>query len=306
MKVLIADDDPSYRRLLETILKYRGYEILEAPDGQTAWNKLQSENIPFVLTDWMMPGLDGPTLIQKIRQAQFPHYTYIILLTGRDGRSDIVDGLQSGADDYIIKPFDLGELRARVAIGERILTLEMRLRDTMKKLEQLATYDNLTGLFNRRALYEQANRQIARAQREGSPLSAIMIDVDFFKQVNDSHGHLVGDQALMLLATLISRGKREYDLAGRWGGEEFLIILPGATLDEAQMVAERLRAEINLSPIRLALQELLYIHASFGVALLDLAEKDDAFQKLVLHADIALYRAKNSGRDRVCVFSLPN
>ncbi len=302
MNILIVDDDSTYRRLLATILKAKHHEVAEAADGLAAWDLLQHDQYPFVISDWMMPGLNGLELVQHIRAANFSNYTYIILLTARNTRADIVGGLESGADDYLTKPFDLDELRARVAIGERILDLETRLRHTMEQLQILATYDSLTGLLNRRALYEAINNECSRARRGDTPISLIMLDIDHFKMINDQHGHLTGDQALCHVTHTILQYKRSYDLVGRWGGEEFLMALPGADLPEAGSVAERLRTELNANPLPIAEGKLLHIHASFGVATLNTAE-NSSLDHSIQQVDRALYRAKNNGRDQVCFYT---
>ena len=302
MKVLIVDDDTTYRRLLKTIIAGLKHEVIEAADGRIAWELLQKEQIPYVISDWMMPEIDGPSLIKYIREADFTNYTYIILLTAKQSKEDVVNGLDAGADDYLTKPFDLDELRARFAIGKRILDLETRLRKTMAQLQILATYDSLTGLLNRRALYEAINNECERARREDRPISLVMLDIDHFKDINDQYGHLTGDKALCLVSEVITRHKRSYDLIGRWGGEEFLLVLPGADISEAGRVAERLRAEISASPLVLSEISEFQIQASFGVARVDVCDCSN-FEKYVQYADRALYRAKNEGRNRVCYYS---
>ncbi|MFZ6027646.1 MAG: GGDEF domain-containing response regulator [Chloroflexota bacterium] len=301
MKILIIDDDNTYRKLLCNILTGKGHEVVEAESGNAAWEMLQSTHYAFIITDWMMPGVSGPELVSRIRKADFPHYTYIIMLTARNAREDIVNGLEAGADDYLTKPFDLDELRARVAIGERILRLESRLRTTLKQLEVLATYDSLTNLLNRRALYEAIRNEWNRAYRENQAISLIMLDVDHFKEINDRHGHLVGDQALCHVAQLLTQHKRSYDIIGRWGGEEFLLLLPNTDLHEATCVAERLRHALATTPFELTARKKLFVFASFGVAGIN-SRKNENFEKYIQRADQALYQAKNAGRDRVCAF----
>jgi two-component system chemotaxis response regulator CheY len=302
MKVLIADDDATYRRLLHAILQTKKHQVIEAADGQTAWEMIQADPPPFVITDWMMPNMDGPELIHHIRAAQFENYTYIILLTARDAQEDVVSGLESGADDYLTKPFDLNELRARIGIGERILDLETRLRQALKTMEQMATHDSLTGLFNRRALYQHADNEMERCGREIQPVSIMMIDLDYFKQVNDRYGHILGDQVLCLAAKTIQYNLRTYDWVGRWGGEEFLAVLPSTDLREAAQVAERLRLEIEAASLQLAAGEPLKTRASLGVVS-TIPGRGLNFEQLVQKADEALYAAKNGGRNRVHVYT---
>ena len=301
MRILVVDDDPLLRQLLRAHLTRVGHEVLTMADGRSAWKLLQREPIRLVITDWMMPGLDGLELTRRIRLADFPGYVYVILLTARDDKADIVSGLKAGADDYLTKPFDPGELCARVAIGERILDLETRLREARDQLQELATHDSLTGLLNRRAIYDHAEEELARARREARPMSLVLLDVDHFKAVNDQHGHLVGDQALRLIADTIVQNIRSYDKAGRWGGEEFLLVLPRTTLSEAVAVAERVRAGVAASQLPLSDGGCLQLRASLGVANTS-PEIPWDLDTLLRQADQALYCAKRKGRNRVCWF----
>ena len=265
-----------------------------AATGDEAWAILQADQqLRLVITDWMMPGMDGPELIRHVRAANWPHYTYLILLTSKDTKRSLLTGLEAGADDYLTKPFDRDELIARLKIGERLLNLEAR-------LHELATHDSLTGLLNRRALYEMARIELERAAREDAPVSVIALDLDFFKSINDQHGHLVGDQALRLLAETLQRHKRSYDQVGRWGGEEFLVLLPRTTLADGCGVAERLRASVAETPLRLPNGQLVHVRASFGVSCT--ATPPIPLDTLLQQADLALYRAKAQGRNQVCAF----
>lgn len=302
MRILIVDDDRFLRRLLQASLTRAGHEVLEAADGQSAWEQLQHAAVRLVITDWLMPGLDGPALIRRIRAANFPGYTYIILLTAKGSKDDVVDGLEAGADDYLTKPFDPGELRARVAIGERILDLEARLSESLSQLQVLATHDGLTGLFNRRAIYEHAKAELARAEREAKPLSLILLDVDHFKGVNDQYGHLIGDQALRLVADTIARNIRPYDRVGRWGGEEFLLVLPDTGLEQAGAIAERLRLKVAAAELAQPDGTCIRLHLSLGVTSMD-DGMPVTLDMLLQQADQALYCAKREGRNRVCLFT---
>lgn len=291
MNVLIADDDPIQRRILSGQLTRLGYTVHEAADGVEGWAALLATPIPIVITDWMMPALDGPGLIARIRAAVFPGYTYVILLTARDDRSDIVAGLDAGADDYLTKPCDPNELRARVAIGVRIVDLETRLRTARDT-------DGLTGLRNRMAIATAVNLELTRARRESVPVGIVLLDVDHFKQVNDQYGHQAGDLALRHIATVVTRNVRPYDAVGRWGGEELLLLLAGTTLAEAAAIAERVCASIAAAPLALADGRQLVLTASLGVMSSEL-NPGGALDTLVQQADIALYRAKADGRNCV-------
>lgn len=296
MHVLIVDDDPVQRRILRSQLMRLGYDVREAADGDQAWTQLQQEPAPIVITDWMMPQLDGPALIAQIRAAEFPGYTYVILLTARDHREDVVIGLDAGADDYLTKPCDAHELRARVAIGARIVDLERRLRAARDT-------DVLTGLRNRGAIAAAAEAELARSQRSTQPLSVALLDIDHFKLVNDQYGHQAGDQALRLVANVVRQHVRPYDVVGRWGGEELLLVLSDTTLAAATTVAERVRAKIAASPLSWSEDRQIAVTASLGVASTETSGAI-TLEQLVHDADAALYRAKADGRD--CVRLAPD
>jgi two-component system chemotaxis response regulator CheY len=303
MKILIVDDDPVLRQILHTYLARASYEVTLAEDGRAAWDIWQQEHTRLIVTDWMMPVMDGPELIRRIRATSFPGYTYIIMLTAKEGKSDVIFGLEAGADDYLTKPFNAGELRARISIGERILNLEASLSQALTRMEELATHDPVTGLLNRRALYSHAEAELNRAQRYGKALSFVMLDIDHFKSVNDHHGHLVGDQALRVVADTLAHNKRPYDWAGRWGGEEFLLVLPNTDLDEAAVVSERLRVSLNEADVPLPNGGSLHLQASLGVSSSSLDPNvRNTLDSLVNLADEALLRAKREGRNRVCIY----
>jgi diguanylate cyclase (GGDEF)-like protein len=294
MKILIVEDDLVQRRFLQVLLTQAGHEAVVSSNGDEAWAHLQQDDqLRLVITDWMMPGMDGPELIRRVRAANGPHYTYLILLTSKDTKRSLLTGLEAGADDYLTKPFDREELIARLKIGERLLNLETR-------LQELATHDSLTGLLNRRALYDIARIELDRATRENSPVSVILLDVDLFKSINDQHGHLVGDRALRLLAETLQQHKRSYDQVGRWGGEEFLVLLPKTNLAEGGRVAERLRLSIANAHLTLPSGQILHVQASFGVS--STSAPPMPLDNLLQQADLALYQAKAQGRNQVCTF----
>ena len=298
MRILIAEDDPVSRCLLEKTLRKWGHQVVVAEDGLQAWEALQKEDIRLVVADWMMPGVNGLELCQKVRSTDLGGYVYLILLTIRSGRKDIVEGLVSGADDYVIKPFDPDELRARISTGERIISLERRLREAHKEMERLATTDGLTNLLNHRAAIARLEEEFARARREGHTLSCIMLDLDHFKLVNDAHGHRMGDEVLRQAASRMRSSCRPYDAVARYGGEEFLVVLPGASLEQAVHVACRIRQSLSGSPIEWE-GTSVEVKASFGVAEMEDSPAGST-ESLIIRADRALYRGKREGGDRVC------
>jgi diguanylate cyclase (GGDEF)-like protein len=244
-----------------------------------------------------MPGIDGIELCRRIRERPRVAYQYIFLATGKNAKEDMVQGLEAGADDYLTKPFDQNELRARLQTGRRILTLQENLIRAGDELRFQATHDTLTGIWNRGAVLDFLHRECARAARTQSPTAILMLDLDHFKMINDTHGHLAGDDVLREVAARISRQVRTYDVVGRYGGEEFLIVLPGCPRNEIEASADRIRTAIGNKPIVTASAELL-VTASIGAALLpaDGAASED---QILLEVDQALYLAKNNGRNRV-------
>jgi diguanylate cyclase (GGDEF)-like protein len=298
MKILVVDDETESRRLLAIHLKWAGHTVVEAEDGGDGWEKFLSEQARLVITDWMMPEVDGPELVRRIRANDAKGYTYIVMLTALGAKPQVVTGLEAGADDYLTKPFEADELMARVRIGERILKLEESLLASHQQLEYLALHDGLTSLLNRRALHDHAEAELSRAARNTTPFSVIMLDIDHFKSVNDRFGHAAGDAALRLVASTLTQQVRAYDVVGRWGGEEFLILLPNTALTEARTVAERVREAIEAARLSLAAGGEVQLTASLGVATLSGAT---TVTDLTQQADTALYRAKQLGRNRVCL-----
>jgi diguanylate cyclase (GGDEF)-like protein len=304
MKILIVEDELIFRRMVKKNLLEAGYDdITEADDGQTAWELFQHEPFQFVITDWMMSGINGPKLVQHIRTSGQKNYTYIIMLTSMDDKDNVVLGLESGADEYLTKPFNSRELIARVASGMRILKLEEQLMEARLQMEELAMHDSLTGLLNRRAIEEYAEAEFNLASRKERPLSVILIDIDHFKNINDQFGHKFGDRTLQQVAKILTEDLRTYDRIGRWGGEEFILILPDTLLKDAAIVAERVRARTAENKISLENDETFSIHISLGVACS--GEQFASLTKLIDAADQALYQAKETGRNRVCIYELP-
>jgi two-component system chemotaxis response regulator CheY len=303
MKILIVEDEPIYRRMVKKYLLEAGYDIVEAEDGQTAWELFQHEPFHFVITDWMMPGLNGPELVQNIRTSGEKNYTYIIMLTAMDDKDNVVLGLESGVDEYLTKPFNSKELIARVASGMRILRLEEQLMQARLQMEVLAMHDGLTGLLNRRAIEEYAQAEFNMTVRKERSMSIILIDIDHFKNVNDQFGHKFGDQTLRQVAQILTADLRNYDRIGRWGGEEFILILPDTLLKDAVTVAERVRVRVAETQMPLENGETFSACISLGAACT--TGKFPSLTKLIDAADQALYQAKQTGRNRVCIFEPP-
>jgi two-component system cell cycle response regulator len=297
MKILIAEDDPVSRRVLEANLVEWGYDVMIASDGSEAWELLQKPDAPnLVISDWMMPHMDGLELCRRIRQMERSGYIYFIILTAKGRKEDIIEGLEAGADDFLIKPFDRQELKYRAKIGERIINLELRILE-------LANTDALTGVLNRRAFMERMEQEIHRSLREGVPFSLILTDIDYFKKVNDRHGHQVGDLVLQRFTERLSESSRPYDFVGRYGGEEFVVCLPGADISQAGSVAERMRRRVEEMRITLPdSSQSIRITGSFGVASLR-AGSEETVDLITGRADDTMYRAKREGRNRVCVAS---
>jgi len=301
--VLIADDDPVSRRLLQVSLGNAGYRVVLAADGGEALRKWNEPDCPrLAVLDWMMPVLDGVEVCRTIRRSAREPYVYIVLLTAKGHQTEIIEGLEAGADDYITKPFDLQELKARLRAGKRILELQEQLVSAREQLRVQATHDSLTGLFNRMAILEALDREVTRSAREKKPLAVIMADLDHFKDINDTHGHQAGDVALRETARRMSASLRAYDSVGRYGGEEFLVVVPGSGLDAAFELAERLRQGVSAEPVSVA-GEMIPITVSLGLAVstAEICRPD----QLLHQADEALYAAKRAGRNRIETASRP-
>ena len=298
MQVLIADDDSVSRRMLANMLQQWNYEVAPACDGAEAWRLLQQDNAPqLAILDWMMPGMTGPAVCGEVRKRNQEPYTYILLLTARADKQDLIEGMESGADDYLTKPFDAQELKVRLRAGLRILELQAQLLAAREALREQATRDPLTCLWNRYSILDILNREVNRATREGTGLAVIMADLDHFKQVNDTYGHLAGDAVLREVARRMQASVRNYDAVGRYGGEEFLIVLPGSLEMSALQLAERLRETICAESIAFA-ESCLRASISLGVTAWS-AGTQVAPDMLIRAADEALYRAKAGGRNRV-------
>jgi two-component system, cell cycle response regulator len=295
LKILVADDSAISRRLLEKMLERLGYEVELAVDGQQALGALMRADGPrLAVVDWMMPGMDGLEVCRRVRQRTAP-YTYVILLTARDRQEDVLAGLDAGADDFLTKPFDAIELRARLRSGGRVLELQEALFAAVEALRHQATRDALTGLLNRGLVLDGLARELHRAEREQKPLSVVIADLDHFKRINDTHGHPAGDAVLRHAADRMRSALRGYDLVGRYGGEEFLVVLPGCDPERARQVAERLREAMAAEPMPTGNAEV-HVTVSLGIACATGEGVDSV--ALIQAADDALYRAKANGRNR--------
>jgi diguanylate cyclase (GGDEF)-like protein len=275
-----------------------GYDAVMARDGVEAWQVLQAPDAPrLAILDWMMPGMDGPEVCRRVRAADREPYIYILLLTARSDSQDLVAGMDAGADDYLTKPFNAQELRVRLRAGSRILDLQQELLMAREALREQATHDSLTGLLNRASILELLRNEISRAGRENHPVALLIADLDRFKQINDTLGHLAGDAVLREVARRMKSAVRRYDAVGRYGGEEFLIVIPGCDGDAACVQAERLREAIADGPI-VDGSQALPVTCSIGVSWRSSPVGSDA-DGLVREADLALYRAKDRGRNCV-------
>lgn len=296
MRILIAEDDKTSRSILAAILQKWGYDPVAVGSGSEAWEVMKKPDAPgLAVLDWEMPDMDGLETCRRIRDLQLFNPPYLIILTSREEKADIVRGLDAGANDYISKPYDKDELRARIRVGERMLELQAELIEARDALAHEAMHDHLTGALNRRAVLGGLEKELKRAARRNSTLSIGLCDIDHFKAVNDSHGHQVGDSVLYGFVQTLKSALREYDLVGRYGGEEFLVVAPDTVDSDREGLYERLRAAVAI--LRTPVQSgEIGITVSIGVAGSEIAETVDL---LLEKADEALYRAKAAGRNRV-------
>lgn len=296
MRILIADDDTLSLRLLQKTLERAGYEVTAVKNGRLAADEMcQSEGPRLALLDWMMPELDGPAVCREIRKQRSERHVHLVLLTSRDSKQDIVCGLESGADDYLVKPFDPEELKARLRNGLRILQLEDNLLEAREEMRYKATHDSLTSLLNRGMIVDLLARELTRARREKGSTVIVLGDLDHFKAVNDIHGHPVGDEVLREVARRLLGSVRSYDFVGRYGGEEFLVVLNNCDSSKALDRAEQIRNAVSRTPISTA-KGPLPITMSLGV-LASVGEDPKGAEEVMSEADQALYEAKAAGRN---------
>jgi diguanylate cyclase (GGDEF)-like protein len=298
--ILLAEDDPVTRMLMTRLLKKAGYEVEAVSDGAQAFDKMLLRYYPILITDWEMPGMDGVTLCQAVRNMQLDGYVYTLLLTARDAKEHIIAGLEAGADDYLVKPLHEPELIARLNAGRRILNLEHSLRVANQRNMLLSITDALTGAYNRRYLMEQLPRDVERCRRYAYPLAVIMCDIDHFKLINDERGHAAGDDVLQQFVARVQKSVRlNSDWIARYGGEEFTLVLPETDFKGGMLVAEKVRAIIAAAPFATR-SGTLGVTASFGVTATGPsgAEMDLKVEMLLKVADQCLYRSKQDGRNR--------
>ncbi|MDF2182461.1 diguanylate cyclase [Neptuniibacter sp. CAU 1671] len=302
MKLLIADDDATSRTILMMLAREWGFEPVLAEDGLAAWDAMQTDAPPtLLLLDWEMPGLNGVELCARIRSQFRDNPPYIILLTSRNRVEDVVAGLDQGANDYIAKPFENAELHARIRVGRRLLQMQEDLKIANANLAYRADHDDLTGLYNRRAIYEGIPVEQARAARQGEAFCIALCDVDFFKKVNDTYGHSAGDQVLKEVANRLCDTLRPYDLIGRYGGEEFMIVL-STSRSQICNLFERLRNQVASIPFQLENTQI-NVTLSTGICIVDPEQSALTVDQLVSLADEALYKAKADGRNCTMVIS---
>lgn len=306
MKILIADDSPTPRLILRRELERLGHECVVAQDGNEAWELFQRSIPDVVVSDWMMPGMDGDELCRRVRSHAAAPYAYFILHTSLDDRRYVVQGMEAGADDYLTKPFDPDELTSRLISAARVTVLHRRLARQQAELERLndmlfedSRHDRLTGLGNRRRQDEDLERLVEQARRSGRPFSVALFDVDRFKQFNDTAGHGAGDNVLRSVAAALIRTSRATEVAYRYGGEELLVAFTEEDLEGATLAADRMRSAIEGLGIRHpGLAPPGVVTVSGGVACFEPGSAEDV-ATLLERADAALYEAKQAGRNRV-------
>lgn len=291
MKILIAEDDPTGNLILKSMLLRWGFDVVTTFNGADAWKILQGEDVPQIaIIDWVMPGLEGLEVCRRIRELEKggDRYTYVVILTGRDDKEDIVAGIGAGADDYIVKPFDKGELKARLNAGQRIVELQTALRIANKKLLSMSRLDPLTGALSRGAILEDLDLAMYRSTREKKSLSISLVDIDNLKEVNERSGRGAGDRILQTSVRRISACLRRSDNFGRYGKDEFLIILPGVDFDNGTTICRRIQDAVN--------DDSFPVTVSQSLAVWDGKASSEEFIALAEHT---LLTTKADGRNRV-------
>jgi two-component system cell cycle response regulator len=295
-RILIAEDSPLCQKLVETALTNQPYEVRFAASGQEALTLFEADRPDILIADWMMPPPSGLELCREVRK-QTGGYTYIILMTSKSEKENLIEGLDAGADDYVTKPFDAGELLARIRVGCRIIQMSRDIENRNTELEEAVRTDHLTGLPNRKAVEEFASKQLEAARRHGFPLWVVVADLDKFKLVNDTHGHSAGDDAIKRFADLLKANTRSADMSGRLGGDEFVLVISHGEKKAILQTIDRLRADFAGEPFN-SNGPGIQVTASFGIAGFQ-ASSDKTLADLLIRADKALYSAKSAGRNQV-------
>ena len=304
MKILIADDEAMSRLLLQKTLERAGYEVTAVENGRQAAEQICKMDGPrLALLDWVMPEMDGPAVCREVRKRKERSYVYMVLLTSKEAKEDVVAGLESGADDYLTKPFDGEELKARLRTGLRILELEDRLVEAREEMRFKASHDALTSLWNRGMILELLGRELSRSHREHASTSILLCDLDHFKNVNDTFGHLAGDEVLRETGRRLLSSVRSYDFVGRYGGEEFLVVLNNcdpafgfARAEEIRKTIAQHQVQTSVGPVSVTMSLGVLLSQEWGFR---------PVEQLLLETDTALYAAKAAGRNCVKVAS-PN
>jgi two-component system, cell cycle response regulator len=299
-RILIADDDALSRKLLQVLLQKMGFEVILACDGEEAWRHLNQDNAPgMAVLDWMMPECEGIEVVRRVRAQKERSYTYMILLTARRERDDLLEGLNAGADDYLRKPLDADELQAKIVIGQRIMNVQQRLAEALESERFQARHDSLTGLYNHREILNLLERELDRNRRQNCCSAVIMLDIDHFKRINDTFGHQAGDAVLREISRRVTAILRPYDSCGRYGGEEFLVVVPECDLVSARQIAERIRCAIASEHVVCG-GIAIPVTGSLGVTICCGGKRSG--DALVQACDQAMYAAKKEGRNRVSIF----
>lgn len=304
MDVLVADDERISRVVIERTLKEEGYNVRSCKNGLEAYNLIKENIFRIAVIDWVMPEMDGITLCKKIRKLKSQRYIYVIIITSKSKKQDIVKALDAGADDYISKPFNRDEFLSRIKVGVRLIETHDKLIKSQRELIKLVREDSLTTLLNRRAFLDESLNDIERAVREQSNVSAIIIDLDNFKSINEKYTNQTGDKLLYEIARRLKNSCRPYDKLGRYAGEEFIVLLPNTEIDQASKIAKRIRSAIKDKPFLMDGSQI-QLTACLGVSMLmpKSKMKDSQLDELIKKTEVALNRAKQQGSNKIAVYS---
>lgn len=294
MDILIIDSNTLVRQVIHDCLSHMHYEVVEAANGQTGWELLRQTEIPLLITAWPVPGIDSKKMLSDIRTRNSVFYTYTILLGKRTDQAALIEGLQAGADDYLIKPLHLKELRRRVMLGRRIHKLESRQRQLQHDYEHALMLDPLTRVFNRQMIYERLETELINLKHEGHPFSLMLLELDQLATLNEQHGYHSGDRALQLVGSTLERIIRQHDAVGRWGSSKFLLIITQTTTQAARAIAERIRRQITAIELPLPDGHTSALSASLGMMIIPRQETLTR-PELVLTVEKALVQAKREG-----------